>query len=101
MLSGDPGTIRPTYVFEVLEGEVDKGADVSELSFYPHEKEKLYGPLVSFAARNGSAACIHNRIAAIYGSTAAIFSSAVCINGSAPVADNAHKAPFSTRPFAA
>lgn len=36
---------RPSYVFEVQEGEIDKGADISTLSFYPHEKEKLYGPL--------------------------------------------------------
>ena len=27
------------------EGEADKGADISPFSFYPHEKEKLYGPL--------------------------------------------------------
>lgn len=32
-------------MLEVQEGEIDKGADISPLSYYPHEKEKLYGPL--------------------------------------------------------
>jgi hypothetical protein len=34
-----------SYILEVQEGEVDKGADISPFSFYPHEQEKLYGPL--------------------------------------------------------
>ena len=36
---------KPSYVFEVEEGIVDQGACISDISFYPHEKEKLYGAL--------------------------------------------------------
>ena len=32
-------------VFEIQQGMVDRGADVSWLSQYPHEKETLFGPL--------------------------------------------------------
>ena len=39
------GEGRASYILEVEEGEADKGADISPFSFYPHEKEKLYGPL--------------------------------------------------------
>jgi len=35
-----------SYVLEVVEGEADQGADISSFSYYPYEKEKLYGPLV-------------------------------------------------------
>jgi hypothetical protein len=34
-----------SYILEVQEGEADKGADISPFSYYPHEQEKLYGPL--------------------------------------------------------
>jgi hypothetical protein len=39
------GEGRASYILEVQEGEADKGADISPFSFYPYEKEKLYGPL--------------------------------------------------------
>ena len=32
-------------VFEMQQGMVDRGADISFLSQYPHEKEILFGPL--------------------------------------------------------
>merc|ERR1719428_1079693 len=32
-------------VFEILQGMVNRGADMSWLSQYPHEKEILFGPL--------------------------------------------------------
>ncbi len=35
-----------SYLVRVLEGEADKGADISPFSYYFHEKEKLYGALV-------------------------------------------------------
>ena len=35
-----------SYLIEVQEGWADQGADISAFSFYPYEKEKLYGPLV-------------------------------------------------------
>ena len=31
-------------VFEIQQGMVDRGADISWLSQYPHEKEVLFGP---------------------------------------------------------
>ena len=34
---GSSGSEKPSYVFEVVEGEIDKGADISFLSYYPHE----------------------------------------------------------------
>jgi len=34
------------YLLQVSEGEADQGADISCFSYYPYEKEKLYGPLV-------------------------------------------------------
>ena len=36
---------RPGIVIEVQQGMVNRGADVSFLSQYPHEKEILFGPL--------------------------------------------------------
>ncbi|KAJ1487583.1 hypothetical protein T484DRAFT_1888801 [Baffinella frigidus] len=39
------GKNTASYVFEVQEGEVDRGADISPLSYYPQEREKLYGAL--------------------------------------------------------
>ena len=35
-----------SYLVEVREGWADQGADISAFSYYPYEKEKLYGPLV-------------------------------------------------------
>ncbi|KAJ1466559.1 hypothetical protein T484DRAFT_1861323, partial [Baffinella frigidus] len=42
--SGDSDA-KASYLFEVQEGEVDRGADISPLSYYPEEREKLYGAL--------------------------------------------------------
>jgi hypothetical protein len=38
-------------VFEIKQGMIDRGADISWLSFYPHEKEILFGPLTVRDAR--------------------------------------------------
>ena len=35
----------PGYILVVYEGVIDKGADISAMSFYPYEKEKLYSAL--------------------------------------------------------
>jgi len=42
---------KASYVYEVQEGVVDRGADISPLSYYPHEKEKLYGSLAMMQVR--------------------------------------------------
>jgi len=39
------GTGRAGLVFEVQMGMIDRGADISWLSQYPHEREILFGPL--------------------------------------------------------
>jgi len=47
----ESGENEASYVYEVQEGEVDRGADISPLSYYPHEKEKLYGSLAMMQVR--------------------------------------------------
>ena len=42
MYAGHAGAGKPSYLVMMKEGFVDKGADIADLSFYPHEKEKLY-----------------------------------------------------------
>ena len=39
------GSSRAGIVFEIQQGMIDRGADVSWLSQYPHEREILFGPL--------------------------------------------------------
>jgi len=39
------GKDMPSYILVVYEGVIDKGADISAMSFYPYEKEKLYSAL--------------------------------------------------------
>ena len=43
--SQDGGEDGAHYVYEVTEGHIDQGADISKLSFYPGEAEKFYRPL--------------------------------------------------------
>ena len=40
-----PGDGRPSILFEIQMGMVDRGADLSSLSQYPHEREILFNPL--------------------------------------------------------
>ena len=42
----------PGYILVVYEGVNDKGADISTMSFYPYEKEKLYSSLVMMECIN-------------------------------------------------
>ena len=42
----------PSYILVVYEGVNDKGADISTMSFYPYEKEKLYSSLVMMECIN-------------------------------------------------
>jgi hypothetical protein len=42
---------RTGFVFEMQQGMVDRGADLSWLSQYPHEKEILFGPLTALEVR--------------------------------------------------
>ena len=39
-------------VFEIQQGMVDRGADLSRLSQYPHEEEILFAPLTSLEVRS-------------------------------------------------
>jgi hypothetical protein len=42
----------PGVVFEMQQGMVSRGADISFLSQYPHEKEILFGPLTGLEVRS-------------------------------------------------
>ena len=52
--------------FEVQQGMVDRGADLSWLSQYPHEQEILFGPLTGLEVQStrvaGSIVCIQTRL---------------------------------------
>jgi len=39
------------FVFEIQQGMVDRGADISFLSQYPHEREILFAPLAGFEVK--------------------------------------------------
>eukprot|EP00854_Cymbomonas_tetramitiformis_P018563 gene18563-22163_t len=39
------GDCKPAFIFEVQMGMVDRGADISPFSQYPHEKEIVFAPL--------------------------------------------------------
>jgi hypothetical protein len=41
------GDRKVRFLMEMQQGQVDRGADVSAFSQYPHEKEILFGPLAS------------------------------------------------------
>ena len=43
---------RPGLVLQIQMGMVDRGADISWLSQYPHEKEILYGPLTGIEVQS-------------------------------------------------
>ena len=40
------GEGKPSYIIIVRQGVIDKGADIGPISFYPYEREILFGPLV-------------------------------------------------------
>ena len=42
-------------VFEIQQGMIDRGADLSFLSQYPHEKEILFAPLTGLEVRGMAA----------------------------------------------
>uniref|UniRef100_A0A7S2FQQ3 Uncharacterized protein n=1 Tax=Haptolina brevifila TaxID=156173 RepID=A0A7S2FQQ3_9EUKA len=42
---------KPGLVFELSQGMVDRGADISFLSYYPHEREVLFAPLCGLEVR--------------------------------------------------
>jgi len=51
----DPSVLeKPSIIFETQMGLIDRGADVSWLSQFPHEKEILYSPLTGMEVRGST-----------------------------------------------
>ena len=48
---GDGQSAKAGFVFEIQQGMVDRGADLSFLSQYPHEREILFAPLAGFEVK--------------------------------------------------
>jgi hypothetical protein len=46
------GSGAPGVVFSIRQGMIDRGADISWLSQYPHEEEILFGPLTGLEVRS-------------------------------------------------
>ena len=60
------GEATCSTIFEMQMGMVDRGADLSWLSQYPHEREVLLPPLTGIEAMNtdvdGSTLVVHSRL---------------------------------------
>ena len=46
------GEGKPSYIITVRQGVIDKGADIGPISFYPYEREILFGALVMMECIN-------------------------------------------------
>ena len=46
------GEGKPSYIIIVRQGVIDKGADIGPISFYPHEREILFGALAMMECIN-------------------------------------------------
>lgn len=50
--AGNGGDAKAGFIFEIQQGMVDRGADLSFLSQYPHEEEILFAPLAGFEVKH-------------------------------------------------
>jgi len=48
---GSSTTLTPGFIFEIQQGMVDRGANLTWLSQYPHEQEIVFAPLAGFEVK--------------------------------------------------